>query len=268
MIPGFWIADLLRPLAPACGVAVACIVARRPAPDFASSEQGDPRLFWLLLLGGSVAAAWASRVHSGGHVNVVLPAYATLALAWGVGVHAWTAPAASDGASPAPARRLGVWLLCLLQLGWLVRDPRPLIPTEAQRRGGDAFVAALRELPGEVLAPWHGHLPRLAGKRVFAHRSAVRDVMRSQQKEVAAELAAEYQSALEHRRFAAVVIDNPYFLQDFMAEGLARNYRLAGRLLPEGLEVGPVVGRRENPRVYLPREEPPPSAGPSGPVRR
>jgi len=272
MIPGFWIADLLYPLAPACLVAAVCLGMRRPAPAFAAGDRGDPRLFWLLLLGGCVGTSWASRVHSGGHVNVVLPAYAALALAWGVGLHAWTAPApaGAPGADGRPAsaeprlldpqprvrrRAALVWGLCVLQLGWLVHDPRPLLPGEAHRRGGDAFVAALRGIPGEVLAPWHGYLPVLAGKRVHAHRSAVRDVMRSGQEAVAAALADEFRAALASHRFAAVVIDNPYFLQDFMADTLESHYRLAGRLLPEGLEVGPVVGWRENPRLYLPRDD-------------
>jgi len=245
MLLGFWWMDLLRPLAPACGVALAWLVVLwRGGP----AERGR-LLFWLLFLGGAVGISWGSRMHWGGATNVVLPAYLAIALVWGVALARWTR-------APTPPRvRAGVAALAVVQLLWLVHDPRPLVPTEADRRAGDAFVRALGGLEGEVLATWHGYLPRLAGKRVYAHRSSLHDVMRSEDAgEPRERLRREIEASLDERRFDAIVVDQPLFVRDYFAGPLARGYRPAGPLLERGLEVGGLLGFRANPRLYLPRE--------------
>jgi hypothetical protein len=143
-------------------------------------------------------------------------------------------------------------IVCVLQLAWLVYDPRPLVPSVLDRASGHAFVEALARLEGDVLATWHGHLPRLAGKRVFAHRSAIHDVMRSDREAEIDRLSDAFERAFETRRFGAVVIDQPYFLRDYEKAWLEGRYRHAGPLLEDGMEVGGLLGYRANPHLYLP----------------
>lgn len=238
----FWWMDLLVPLAPACGVALAWLFALGRTRRFADLA------FWLLLLGVGVGVSLASRMHWGGAANVVMPAYMTIALAFGVGVV--RLPELLEGGARVSAALV---LLLALQMTWLVYDPRPLLPRAQDRRAGDAFVAALAGLEGDVLATWHGYLPRLAGKAVFAHRSAVHDVMRSGQADAIAKLERAFDEALASHRFGAIVVDQPYFLRDYEKAPLARHYRHVGPMLEPGLEIGGLLGYRANPHLYLPR---------------
>ncbi len=52
-----------------------------------------------------------------------------------------------------------------------------LLPRASHREATEQLVAWLRSQPGEVLVPFHGHLPRLAGKRPSAHGQALADIM-------------------------------------------------------------------------------------------
>lgn len=237
----FWWTDMLRPLGPACALAAVWLGV------LARERRTADLVFWTALLGALFAVSLGSRMHWGGATNVLLPAHLGLSLAWGVAIHRLVlAPPVAD------ARACAVAVLAVLQLGALVYDPRPLVPTAADRRAGDAFVAALAALDGDVLATWHGHLPRLAGKRVFAHRSAVHDVMRSDRTDEIAALQAAFDAALAERRFGAVVVDQPYFLRDYEKAALEGRYELVGPMLEDGLEIGGLLGYRANPRVYLP----------------
>jgi len=248
----FWWMDLAVPLAPACAVCLAWLVALGRTRRFADLA------FWLLLLGVGVGVSLVSRMHWGGAANVVLPAYMVISLAFGVALARLPELLGRDGRVHA-----ALVLLLALQMAWLVYDPRPLVPTADDRRAGDAFVAALRQLDGDVLATWHGHLPRLAGKAVFAHRSALHDVMRSGQTDVAAGLQRAFDEALAAHRFGAVVIDQPYFLRDYEKAPLERDYRHVGPMLEPGLEIGGLLGYRANPHLYLPRVSEAPGAGTS-----
>jgi hypothetical protein len=246
MLWAFWWMDLLQPLAPACVLAVVWLfVLAREGPT-------SDLVFWTMLLGVCTGTALGSRMHWGGAANVVLPAYLGIALAWGVALRRLPQTSSVRGRWPTVLAAVAVG-----QLLWLVYDPRPLVPREADRVAGDAFVEALSELDGDVLATWHGYLPTLAGKAVFAHRSAVYDVMRSDQTEAIAKLQAAFDAALAAHRFGAVVVDQPLFLRDYERTPLERSYRHVGPMLPDGLVVGGLLGYRANPHLYLPRDPSP-----------
>ena len=178
---------------------------------------------------------------------MVLPAYMAIAVTWGVALSRWmSAPDASGWRAP------GVALLCVVQLAWLFYDPRPLTPGEPELRAGDAFIESMRRLDGEVLATWHGYIPLHAGKKVYAHRSAIHDVMRSHDSPTKEALRQELIGALDRQEFGAIIVDFPLFTRDYMQDALNRNYRSAGPMLEPGLEVGGLLGFRANPHVYLP----------------
>jgi len=244
MLWGFWWMDLAQPLAPACGLAGLWLI------DRARARETDDFVFWLMLLGVCTGVSMASRMHWGGATNVVLPAYMAISICFGV--VAVRLPGKAQASGPWP---MVLAVVCVVQLGWLVYDPRPLVPAETDRLAGDAFVAALAEIDGEVLATWHGYLPTRAGKRVFAHRSAVHDVMRSDRAAERVALRAAFDEALAAHRFEVVVVDQPFFLRDYEREALERHYRSEGRMLEDGLEIGGLLGYRANPHVYRPRAE-------------
>lgn len=262
MVVGFWWMDLIQPMAAACVIGVAWLIALYPREQPRTRADWDDFLFWFCFLGAAVGISWGSRMHWGGAANVVLPAYMAISIALAVAIARWT-----EGVS---GRSLVLALAGALQLVWLFYDPRPLVPGDVDRRAGDQFVERMRDLDGEVLATWHGYIPLLAGKRVHAHRSAINDVMRAGDSEARRLLEDDLLKALGERHYGAVIIDQPYFERPFMREPLDRAYRSAGPMLEPGLEMGGLLGYRGNPYVYLPTVvvDDPESADGDGPTRR
>lgn len=257
MVVGFWWMDLIRPIGIACAFALVWLGLSFPRSTPRTRDAWDDFLFWFCFLGACVGISWGSRMHWGGATNVVLPAYMAIAVVFGVSLAGWLR---GPGWRP-----VAIGALAVLQFGWLFYDPRPLVPGERERRAGDQLVERMAAIDGEVLATWHGYLPERAGKRVYAHRSAINDVMRAGDSEARRLLEADLIRSLDERRFAAVVVDQPYFTRPYMRAPLERAYRIAGPMLDEGLEVGGLVGYRANPYLYRPLDRPlaPPPTPPS-----
>jgi len=238
MLAAFWRDDIGPTLVPA--VLLAAFYLARALRR--SRGQPGPFVFYSTLLVSMVGAAWISRLRGGGWLNVLQPAHAILAILFGLSLRE-----IEEAASSRP------WWLALyaapaLQF-WLMRyDPAFYIPTPRDVKDGQEFVAALKRIPGDVYVPMHGHLPTLAGKRVFAHDGYVLTALQSGLPEVVGTLVPEFQRALSEGRFAAVVID--YEDYRFM-DVLKQHYRFAGGL-PGSFR--PRVGPRGAPqRLYLRR---------------
>ena len=196
---GFWESDLFSVL-PFATVAVVFVLAQ-PQPWRSALAR-------LAFAGGLLASAWSGRLHSGGYVNVLLPAFLALSWAFGVALHAWTAEA--DRARPAAFARFG-YAICVLQLAWLWQLPGRQIPSTAALRKGNALVAALREAPGEVLLPFHGHIARLAGKAPHGHEMAFHDIQLGTSDRAKRSLHDSVTSTLRDRRYALIVLDEPWW---------------------------------------------------------
>jgi hypothetical protein len=88
---------------------------------------------------------------------------------------------------------------------------RKVVPKPQDARAGDAFIARLRTIEGDVFIPMHAWYTHLAGKRVFAHRMAIDDVLRGDPFGEGPALVVALRRAFESRRFAAVILDDDYF---------------------------------------------------------
>ena len=237
----FWAVDLFFPL-PLASLAAILYLVGRPA-----KAVGQARLFYLLVAAGMLAGAWFSRLHFGGYDNVLLPAYVALALLFGLGVHALT------GFIRSKDRRtlleIGIYVTCLAQFALLVYSPAAQVPTTRDRAAGESFIHTVEQIPGEVLIPYHGTLPALAGKRSYAHWMALSDVLRSERGEARDRLSEELKEAIREQRFAAIIVDIPDWLPDL----LETHYQRAGPVLAEDA-FWPVTGPRIRPEyLYLPR---------------
>lgn len=104
-------------------------------------------------------AAWA---RPGGWSNNLLTTYVFAVIPAAVGAHR----IAERGSEL--ERRL-LYPLLALQLGWLLYDPRPQIPTPDDYAAGRQLVTLLRETPGPVLVPDRPWLAVLAGKSPSYH---------------------------------------------------------------------------------------------------
>jgi len=62
----------------------------------------------------------------------------------------------------------------------------------------------IREVDGDVFAPRHGHLPRLAGKKTHGHRAMIADMFMADPK-VGAELEKDIYDAVRQKRFGDIL---------------------------------------------------------------
>jgi len=202
MLLGFWQGDLFGPLVPAC------LAAMHFFFGLLRGREADEIFFWLAGAVGFIGAAWLSRLHVGGYVNVNMPAYAMVAvmagMAWARLPDEWLKASASKRwITPVLA------LLLLIQSLLLFQDPRRQIPTPADRAAGMAFLAELGRLDGEVFVPGQSFIPTLAGKRSHAHAMAIFDVIRGDDGEVGRRFAEEIHDALDSKRFRWIVMHDP-----------------------------------------------------------
>lgn len=220
----FWRFDLLAPLPMAMLALIALLL---PSP-----LERSERVWWLVLAVSFVGSAWLSRLHTGGWNNVLLPAYALLAVLTAATAGRWHAQAG-------PLTRLLVLAACLLQFSLLVYDPRDHLPSEATRAANDALVERLASVEGPVWVPFHPELAAMAGKGMPAHAMALEDVIRAGEgkgpRMIENHIAANYAKGV----WDLVVLDGP----GDEAE-LAAHYRLAGPAYPDPDVGWPVTGAR------------------------
>lgn len=268
MYLGFWLQDLLRPLPIACVAAVACLLHL-----FRRGSRGAAA-FYLLVTGGMLAAAWLSRLHTGGYANVLLPAYAALAILFGIGMHHFLRRVRAARGRARSLLELSACGVAALQFASLVYDPRALVPTRKDLETGRALVARIASMDGEIWIPGQGYLARLAGKPAHAHAALVHDVLRAGESPARDRLAAELAAALAERRFSALILNASFPRKcpprppevtgiNWFCQDVLEHYRRAGSLIEDPDAFWPVTGSRQRPEVLLlPREAagPPPEA--------
>lgn len=244
----FWSRDVLGTCGIAFVVGAAWLYGR-----FAEREADWKRATLPLAFGGSfAAAAWISRLHVGGYDNVLIPLFAATSVLFGLGVARFeTILRDAHGGRWAP---LLPWL-CALQFHALLHDPREIVPTRADVEAGRAVVERIAAIEGDVFVPSHPYLAVMAGKPTHIHGLTIDDLIRGRAGEARDAVLADFERALDERRYAAIVADEspiPWM-------GLRRlrgRYRLAEEIRYDGREFFPVVGWPTRPRhVYVPMDE-------------
>lgn len=219
-----WLVDELPVLLPAVLLALATIALR-------ARSRGRDAWFHAGLFGGFVGSSWLGLAHTGGYTNVLLPAFAALAL---------LVPLAA--AELRGGWRLSAALVVPLQIAllWWPLDaavPPPDAPAQAAR-----FVEWMADQPGEVLVPDLRFLQTHAGHRSHGLGMAARDVLRARADDPGRRMLEESLAhALGERRFDFVVTSQP----DWLGGALELTYVPAGRI--EG-PPPPITGWRETPR--------------------
>lgn len=154
-------------------------------------------IMYLALAAGLVAAAYAGRLHRYGWTNVLMPMHVLLALATGIALSRWD-----------DWRKILCLALVLVQMGLLFYNPLRNIPDEEAVAQGDAFVARMKALNGEVFTPEIQFIPTRAGKASFAYGLAAIDVLQSSFTDrvyVKDKLKSEMLAAITSQRFGAVI---------------------------------------------------------------
>lgn len=215
---GFWTGNIAQHQWPlvililAGGATLAWRAGRRPALD-------SPAWYYATAAAGLIGSAWVSRLHSGGWLNVLMPAYAAVALLAGL-----TYGALARGREQWIVQ-LVLAVVLLLQLGKLTYPIGAQIPNAADRAAGAQLMARLRGLPGPTVVLDHPWYATLAGKGQFAQEEAIDDVLRSRARRGSRVLLASLHRALNADHIQAVVLDNPDDVGLFGTE-LTRDFRL------------------------------------------
>jgi hypothetical protein len=242
MALGFLARDLARPLP------IACLMALVPAWSAwrrrSSEGPGDP-LFLYALAAGCVGISWLARTQPGGWDNVLLPAYASLALLFAAGAESLAR--GSESAALLGDRRVWAAAACIAQLALLAYDPRAQVPRARDRAAGDSLVAALAAVPGDVFVPYHGYLGPLAGKRPHAHIWGLDDVIERDPVRGPA-LRDQVSAALRERRFAAVVVESDMIeTRSWLLDAVERSYAPGAPAFAQRGAFWPVTGMRTRP---------------------
>jgi Dolichyl-phosphate-mannose-protein mannosyltransferase len=215
---GFWRDDILHRQSPLLILVLAEAVTLTWQARRLPALSGPP-MYYAVAAAGLIVSAWVSRLHTGGYENVLMPAYAAIALLAGL-----TSAGLIDGrhgrvALPLLGVTLGV------QLGLLVYPISAQIPTTADRTAGAQLIARLRTLPGPVIVIRHPWYATLTGKGTSAQAEAIGDVLRSDSSRGGRALRASLRDALDADNVQAVVLDGPWDARLLEPE-LTRDFRL------------------------------------------
>ena len=192
--------------------------AKRPArpPDEDTSPNWS---FWIAVGAGLVGASWLSLVHAGGSSDVLMPAYAAVAIFAGLG---YDALIRSDPEVPGTAR--GHPRGCDRRPGGPTRPRQPpRDPIRGQRGRGHRFIALVSSLPGQVIVADHPWYDTMAGKPSWAQSEAVHDVLRSGPGPARRDLLASIEATLASPSVTTVFGDDQ---GDTIGPGFARYFQL------------------------------------------
>jgi hypothetical protein len=240
----FWRSDLwpAAPIAVVLGAGYWLGAIRAAPADFARE-----RSFYLCAALGMIAGSWVTRLHFGSAQNVLIPAYAAIAIGLAVGC-LWRSWAQLSG-TPRLAREALLAALLLAQFFLLRYDPRAQLPTHADLAAGEQLVRQLKATRGEVLIPFHGQLSVMDGKSPHAHQMALQDIYRGGWRSWKV-VDDQIDDALRAKRFALVILDFP----GWHREALERSYEPAGSVFGSADVFWPVTGMRARPNLhYVPR---------------
>lgn len=208
---------------------------------FRKTIQDKLHVFFYLSAAGFVSASLIARMGHEGYDNNMLPAYAGLAILFGTGLQ-WLVLHFDSHGIHANLMRTAIWLAVFLQFVWLGYNPSQQIPTLADKRAGDALVAELRSVSGDVLIPYDSYLALFAGKKVYFHFAAL-DGLRS----LRAKIRPEVKDILEQLHstpFGLFIMDLPdKLIQKSDCAGVQNiNYESASAFYPvTGYSVRPSI---------------------------
>ncbi|MGI9149871.1 MAG: ArnT family glycosyltransferase [Chloroflexota bacterium] len=199
-----------------------------------------PLLLYGLTSLSFIGLAWPSRASSGGALNVLLPAFALMALLLGLGFHA-TLGQIGRASARAQAFRGYVLGACIVQFALLAYNPRLTVPYLSDQWADERLVARLADLPGPVFAPdLDGYLRGSSRPDTGEqpHNGAVEEIMGGYGGSITEEglrWRAELTNAFSQHRFRSIVL---FEVEDeccgLRKPVLASGYRDAGPLFAAG----------------------------------
>lgn len=202
----FWVRDLTRPLTVALAITAVYFTA--------GNHQTKRLLFFLVIAMGMLGVSWAGRLNPGGYNNVLLPAYAVMALLFGLGFHEIQQRLQQSNLH---SLQPYLYLACLLQFVSLLYLPFNYIPTAADQAAGWDVVDTIRQIDGDVFAPYQPYLLLMAGKKPLVHRVAACELngcWGGQETTEGTTIFSEIEQAIQSQQYAAILLPDENWLKD------------------------------------------------------
>jgi hypothetical protein len=201
--------------------------------------------FYSLLFVSLLIMSLMGRAHSGGFVNAYMPVIMGMALSTGMLI----ASVRNQKEIAYISRRYMVEVLILVQFALLLYNPAKLVPSHDDLTAGNRFIKGISEIKGDVWVPFHGYYNSLAGKKDFAHKMAITDLIRADG-DLGAQLEREIEAQIANRKFAVIITDAVWF-----AEALQKaDYIFGGEVFENEEVFMPVTGFPTRPRYYFAAE--------------
>jgi 4-amino-4-deoxy-L-arabinose transferase-like glycosyltransferase len=245
MIIAFWTRDLLARFWVACLASAYCLLTKL--------AKGRKRvaLFYLLVSGAMVAVSWVGRLNSGGYANALFPAYAILAILFGLAL----SRALEFAQDMPPDRKIGleslILLLCIAQFALLRYNPYHQVPTARDLAAGNQLLEIIRQAPGEVLIPYHNYMLFRAGKPVHTHWISIGELIGTTGGpvlETGAMVLGQMRQKIERQEYSLLILDEKWDV-----EGYYTKWRPA---FEDPNVFFPVTGWRIRPEtIFVPRRE-------------
>jgi hypothetical protein len=174
-------------------------------------------MFWPIATSGLILSAFVSRLHSGGGEDVLIPAYAGLAILGAMGYAAVIRearvrlPARQEARKPwRPALvTAGLAVIVATQIAALHYSPTKYVPTAGDETAGRSFIDLVRRTPGPVIVSNHPYYDTLAAKASWAQGEAVHDVLRAGPSAARSDLTASINLFLMKRMPTTIFSDDP-----------------------------------------------------------
>ncbi len=201
MLVEFWTADLLAPFAIACSMSILYLCIQ-----LANSKKWNC-LFYFLMTGGMVGAAWLSRLHEGGYYNVLLTAYAALSILFGLATQSILESIHTIHAVKQKYYETSMYVILLLQFACLIYNPLLFSPTQNDLDAGRKLIERISQIEGDVFVPYHSYFPVLAGKRSYANAEAMYTIMSGDREDGRIKMINEILQVIREKRFSAIILD-------------------------------------------------------------
>jgi 4-amino-4-deoxy-L-arabinose transferase-like glycosyltransferase len=241
----FWKDDLLMHIPIASLLTIFLLSARR-------KQERLSQMQWLAILLGALAGTFITRVKIGGYDNVLLPSYAVISILFGLGLNELLRTIRQLQDDLRGKVEGLVQVACLIQLVILAYNPFAQLPTKADLEAGQQLVSMLSKVKGEVFLPDHGYIPTLAGKKTYAHESAIWDVLRGDQHTNGKQLlAAKLKDAIRQQYFDEIILDSDLDLNWCCVE-IDQTYTRVGEVFEDQTSFYTVTGDRKRPtNIYI-----------------
>ena len=154
-----------------------------------------------LLLGSLVLSSFAFRLHEGGYTNVLMPAYAGIAIYFGMGLHI-----SQSLFKSAPLRRIVPAVLAIAQFGNLFYWPQNQLPSEKDRQTGYKILKIISNFDGDVFCSNHPWYLAMEGKPTNAFECPIWDIHRDKGTQNWQKMTQQMKTAIETQKYDAFIL--------------------------------------------------------------